>query len=312
MAIKVQFPDGVSTVAAKGLFQWDYGQALEIECAEIGSEVLEVHFACLNMTEAIVRVCTFSNGVGTVTIPDECLEQTSQITVWLYEVDGTQGHTIKTITISVTARTRPGKSRNIPEDYVDQYGQLIEEINEAIDAIENGSITAAFADIANKADYATTAESATSATYATTAGNVSSADKASSADYATSAGKASTATYASSAGSATNADKASSATYATSAGSASSINVQNPISVQITSGRGSYPSLKNNKIYLVVFDEGGAVSSGICTYFTGNSVQLFRVGNYDMKLIDEVSDYVSVVGGTPTGTLSFYQIGGLS
>lgn len=179
MAIKVQFPTGASTITVSGLFQWDYGQTLEIECAEIGSEILEVHFACHNMTEAIVRTCTFSNGVGTVTIPDECLEQTSAVTAWVYEVDSTQGHTIKTIVLPITARTRPSRNRDVPTDYVDAYGQLIEEVNEAIDAIENGSVTVAKAKAADTAGHATTAGSATSASYATSAGSASTAGKAS-------------------------------------------------------------------------------------------------------------------------------------
>ena len=46
MAIKVVFPTGASSITVAGLYQWDYGQTLEIECPEIGSEIVEVHFAC--------------------------------------------------------------------------------------------------------------------------------------------------------------------------------------------------------------------------------------------------------------------------
>lgn len=181
MAIKVQIPTGTSTATLSGLFQWDYGQELEIECEEIGSELLEVHFACHGMTEAVVRVCAFSNGVGTVEIPDECLEQTSAITAWLYRVDGTQGHTIKTITISINARTRPSKTRDIPTNFEDKYGQLMEEINEAVNALERGDITVAKARLAERAEHATTAGDASSATYAASAGTASLANRASTA-----------------------------------------------------------------------------------------------------------------------------------
>lgn len=171
MAIKVQFPVGESNVTAGGLYQWDYGQVLEIECTEIGSEILEVHFACPNMSEAIVRSCTFSNGVGTVTIPDECLEQTSSITAWLCRRDSAQRRTIKTIVLPLTTRTRPGNMLDdVPVSYTDAVGQLIEEVNEAVDALENGNVTVAKATTADTAGHATTAGSATSATYATSAG----------------------------------------------------------------------------------------------------------------------------------------------
>lgn len=176
MAIKVSFLAGAPTATVSGLYQWDYGQVLEIECSEIGSEIVEVHFACANMSEAIVRTCAFTNGVGTVTIPDECLEQTSAVTAWVYEVDSTQGHTIKAITLPITARTRPSNTRSVPPEYNDKYGQLIGEVNEAIDALEKGNVTAAKAVLATSADHATTATSATSASYATSAGNANTAN----------------------------------------------------------------------------------------------------------------------------------------
>lgn len=175
MAFKVQIPAGVESVAARGLYQWDYGQTLEIECAEIGTETVEVHFACPNMTEAIVRACTFTSGTGTVKIPDICLEQTREITAWICKADSTQCHTIKTIILHITARTRPSNTRDVPADYVDTFGQLIEEVNEAIDALEKGNVTAAKATLAATADKATTATSAATATYATTAGAASKA-----------------------------------------------------------------------------------------------------------------------------------------
>ena len=170
MAIKVQFPSGKTTVTVDGLFQWDYGQELEIECNEIGTEILEVHFACQNMQEAKVRVCSFIDGVGRVTIPDECLEQTGTLTAWVYRIGGSHGHTIRTITIPITARTRPGKKRDVPPEHVDQYGQLIEEVNKAINKLEHGEVTVAKAEYTPKADYASSAGSASSATFATSAG----------------------------------------------------------------------------------------------------------------------------------------------
>ena len=177
MAIKVSFLTGADTATVGGLFQWDYGQILEIECSELGSEIVEVHFACANMSEAIVRTCAFTNGLGTVMIPDECLEQTSTVTAWVYKVDGTQGHTIKVITLPIAARTRPSNTRSVPADYNDKYGQLIEEVNEAIDAIEKGNVTAANALSAKSSDHATTATSATTATHATSAGSAGTVNK---------------------------------------------------------------------------------------------------------------------------------------
>lgn len=175
MSITVNFKVGEIAATGSGLFQWDYGQILEIHAADIGSELMEVHFACGNMTEAIVRPCSFSNGVGTVTIPDQCLEQTSLVSAWLYKIEGAQGHTIKTIQLPITARTRPSIARDIPQEFVNRYTELITEINEAVNALEHGDVTASNAQSAVRASYATNAGNAESAAYATSAG---SADKA--------------------------------------------------------------------------------------------------------------------------------------
>lgn len=175
MAIKVVIPENTTNIQVGGLYQWDFGQTLEIECNELGSEIMEVHFACSGMTEAIVRECNFSAGIGTVTIPDKCLEQASPITAWIYRISDTQGHTVKTITLPVIARTRPSASRDVPTEYVDKYAEALAKINEAVKNLANGTVVAAEATHAVSADNATTATNAVSASYATSAGSVNNA-----------------------------------------------------------------------------------------------------------------------------------------
>ena len=179
MSIKATFTTGSNSVTVAGLYQWDIGQVLEIESADIGTELAEVHFACPNMNEAIVHLCTFTDGVGSVNIPDECLEQSSPITAWIYRNNDTQGYyTSKTITLPITARTRPGVKRDITPMVSDKYTELIAEVNGALDALENGSISVAKAVDATNANYATSAGNAATASYATSAGNASTADLA--------------------------------------------------------------------------------------------------------------------------------------
>ena len=198
MAIKALFLTGRSDTTTENLYQWDYGQELEIESPDLGSMLCEVHFACHGMSEAIVRPCNLSAGIGNVTIPDDCLEQSSGITAWIYEkgANDARGRTRGVITIPVVARTRPGVVRDIPPETNDQYTLLIAEVNDAIDDIENGVVKAKYAkeaDTAKNAEHATTADSATTAgnaNYATTAGTASSATNATSAGFATNAGTA--------------------------------------------------------------------------------------------------------------------------
>lgn len=189
MAIKATFLSGRNDTTTESLYQWDYGQELEIEFPDLGSLLCEVHFACNGMSEAIVRPCTLSAGIGDVTIPDECLEQSSKITAWIYEkgVDNPHGRTRGVITIPVVARARPGVVRDIPPETNDQYALLIAEVNDAINDIENGVVKAKYAVEADTAKEATHAGNASTATHAIGADRATTADRATKADQADSA-----------------------------------------------------------------------------------------------------------------------------
>lgn len=191
MSINATFDNGATVATAKGLHQWDYGQKLEIVSADLPT-LVEVHFACRGMNEAIVVPCSVSNGVGTVTIPNQCLEQTSPITAWVYEYEAemdaetgetvkTAGSTTKTITIPITSRARPNRSEDIPQTILDKYAVLIAEVNEAIGALMSGKVIVSNATNADTASFAT---SAGNAEYASSAGSSRSANTAGIADTA--------------------------------------------------------------------------------------------------------------------------------
>ncbi len=231
MPIKAIFPVGQTEITVNGLHQWDYGRELEIYSPELPS-IVEVHFACVGMEEAIVRTASSTSGVATVRIPDLCLEQTSAISAWVFEINGTSGFTSKKITLPIEARPRPGVSdADIPPDVADKYTELMAAVNDAIADLSSGDIIlrhATNADNATNADHATTADSATNADHATTAGS------ATNADYATTAGSATNAGHATTADSATNADHATTADSATNATSADNATVANVLKLQST------------------------------------------------------------------------------
>lgn len=232
MAIKAKFSAGETTKRISALYQWDYGQQLEIESADLPT-LVEVHFACPDMSEAIVRVCSVSNGIATVTIPDRCLEQSNPITAWVYEIHGTTGSTTKAVVIPVTARTRPCRSAEVPQDVSDRYTELISEVNEAVGKLKSGEIMVA------------SAAKATSADRATSAGNASTAAHAEQASYATSAGSASTALRADYAASA---DKATSATNASNATKATQDKTGADITTKYTYCNGSFSKLESTTL----------------------------------------------------------------
>lgn len=205
MAVKAIIPSGWGEITVHGLHQWDYGQTLEIQSVDIGTKVAEIHFACKSMTEAIVRPCSFTNGVGSVAIPDRCLEQTFPITAWVYEVGESSGVTVKTITLPIIERTRPQPGEeHISEDVSNRYTEVIEEMNELLERQAAGEI------VAGKANRATSAEEADFAKEAGAALTVDSQFKvalAEEADHAAEASKAGSARIADKAGRATSSER---------------------------------------------------------------------------------------------------------
>lgn len=169
------FLPGQTDITVNGLHQWDYGQGLQIVSEDL-SAVIEVHFACVGMKEAIVRVCEVINGQATVSIPDVCLEQSSPITAWIFEINGTVGATTKTITLPVISRARPAVSETVPEEFVDTYHQAIEAITSLVGAFTSGAVVAGKAREAETAQAALNAGSAANARHATLADEARIAD----------------------------------------------------------------------------------------------------------------------------------------
>lgn len=181
MAIKAKFPTGVTSITLSPLHQWDYGQELEIESEDLLATIVEVHFSCAEMPEAEAHSCSVVDGIATVKIPDACLEQTSNITAWLYEIEGTQGRTTKSIVIPVIGRARPNRPAEIPQDISNCYTELISEVNEAVEGLKSGTVTAKYAE---STESAATAKKAELATTATTAQNANTANVATTAEHA--------------------------------------------------------------------------------------------------------------------------------
>lgn len=162
MALIANFPAGVTDITVHGLHQWDYGRTLDIKAPDLPTMV-EVHFANLGMTEAIVRVCSAPNGVASAAIPDICLKQTRPIKAWVYYIGDTSGQTALTVTLPIIARTRPAPSGSIPPAVGDQYTELISEVNKAVGALSSGEVSVRNATYAEQAETAETASHATAA-----------------------------------------------------------------------------------------------------------------------------------------------------
>lgn len=134
MNLQAKFPAGTTSLTVHGLHQWDYGRKLDIQSTSLaGRAVVEVHFACAGMPEAIVRTCPVSLMSVTASIPDTCLEQAAPIFAWVFCPDETEGFTVLKITMPVNARTQPaGLPTSPPESYSNQYLELIEAANNVL------------------------------------------------------------------------------------------------------------------------------------------------------------------------------------
>lgn len=139
MPIRAIFTEGVNELTVSGLHQWDYGQKLEIHGLALPA-LIEVHFACLNMTEATVRIGTTADGVTTVAIPDSCLEHDTPLRAWVYVVDTTSGKTERTIMLPIEARTKPQGADSRPPFAVDEYAEALDQINKTVDGWRDGIV----------------------------------------------------------------------------------------------------------------------------------------------------------------------------
>ena len=183
MSLKAFIPSGQTDVTVNGLHQWDYGQKLEIHDDTLPA-LIEVHFACVGMTEAVVRSCNVVSGVAEAAIPDQCLEQTAPIIAYIYEVGTDSGATTKAIVLTVSPRPRPQTVGTITPAISDKYTELMGAVNEQVESLKAGNVTVSKALTANTAGYADEAKTAQQATWADGADRADFASDASVADVA--------------------------------------------------------------------------------------------------------------------------------
>lgn len=133
--IIANFTDGYSTATAPGLYQWDYGQILEIHGLSLPPAV-EVHFAIVQSTDdAKTRIGTTIDKVTKVAIPEFIVEQSGDAVAYIYISDTTSGKTVKKINMPITARQKP-EAFDAPED-AQLFREAIEMVNAAADRAED-------------------------------------------------------------------------------------------------------------------------------------------------------------------------------
>ena len=161
--IKVNFAGDCKNASVQ-LFQWDYGQQLQIEGLELPVS-FEMHFQNGSGSPVTVEG-TCAENVGIVDIPDECLQQdVSSFRGWLYVETENSGKTLFTVVFYLERREQPSDTPPVAsvteiKGYAEYVAANAEKVAEAQQAASAASSAAQSANAA--------AQSAASA-----AGNIS-------------------------------------------------------------------------------------------------------------------------------------------
>lgn len=106
--IRADFENNGYSIMVHGLTQWDYGQILEI-CGLEYAISPEVHYAARRQhKDAIIDVPEVREGVIYSKIPDELLKSGEELCAYVYIADEDSGKTVRTITLPVKRRQKPG------------------------------------------------------------------------------------------------------------------------------------------------------------------------------------------------------------
>ncbi len=129
--IKIDFTD-TNEVRSTDLFQFDYGQTLEISGVEL-PEKFEMHFEYGDISLSVDGI--YSNGKGTVKVPDTLLDGLrSKFSAWLYVENGKSGKTLKTVEFILGRRKKPSDYPCNPSE-IAEVKTLAEYVKENADKV---------------------------------------------------------------------------------------------------------------------------------------------------------------------------------
>ena len=150
------------TIMISGLFQWDYGQQLEIRGLNL-PEMVQIHFSTSkDCGDALRMVGTTLDGITTVKIPDILLAEqefcNDTYTIWafVYVSYESSGETVKRVAIKT-------KSRPKPEDYTEPehenpFEDTLEQVKQYADQAEQSASDAESAEEGAEQAYQDTIE----------------------------------------------------------------------------------------------------------------------------------------------------------
>lgn len=140
-AIKANIKSQDQTTFTRSVWQYDYGQILQITGAELPPAV-EVQFSLYEKSgETITRVATTTDGVTEVQIPNELLKREGCkgdyfIYAYIFVSDEKSGNTKYKIAIAVKKRPKPEEPTDEPEQEENLFRATVVAVNAAADRAE--------------------------------------------------------------------------------------------------------------------------------------------------------------------------------
>lgn len=137
--IQAKFESGYNLCRIYGLMQWDYGQVLEITGLDLPAAP-QVHFGRQGAAETETLVATTRDGVTTVSIPDQFLQQPGIIRAYVYLTDPQSGETVRTVEMTVDPRPKPDTYTEPGE--VNPFAGVVQAVTEQADRASTAAGTA--------------------------------------------------------------------------------------------------------------------------------------------------------------------------
>ncbi len=137
--VYARFTPTLTNVTTKAVTQWDYGRKLRIDGLELPTAV-RIDFGISGDQTTVSRIGITKDHVTDVVIPDSLLEQSNNLVAYVYVNDTTEGKTVRTINIPVTARAKP-EEYDTPESK-ELFAEAIELINDVAVRAENAETSA--------------------------------------------------------------------------------------------------------------------------------------------------------------------------
>lgn len=131
--VQVVFSKGEQTCQSGKLWQWDYGQVLQIIGLDLSRA--EVHFCNDNQSSAwTVPAQVTESGVIHAEIPNKLLESGAGIRAYVYVSDDSSGETVQYMYLNVRPRPRPD-TYDPPKDKT-IWDEIVEKLNTKADDLQ--------------------------------------------------------------------------------------------------------------------------------------------------------------------------------